>query len=330
MICKQSIVYLFIIRFDPLLKKVCIVGASGLLGNKLIEKINDLEILGTYHQTPVNFKNSELIQLDITKPENCEKILKLNPDFIINAAAITDVDYCEKHPKKAYEVNVLGTKNLVEIAKKLDCKFIHISTDGIFSGKDNSYGENDLPDPQNYYGKTKLESENEVKTLNNFLICRTNLLYGYVPTIQLNKRSNYLKPTNFVLWILSQLSKNKSLQIVNDQFSNPTLVDNLTEIIEFALKKNLVGVFHTTDISCVSRFEFAQKIAKIFGFSQSLISPISSEQLNQFAKRPSHTCLDCSKIQNEDIALHTVDESLEILFSIISNEEPNLISKNKI
>ena len=312
------------------MKKICIVGASGLLGRKLIEKVTDLEILGTFNQTSINVDNAKLLQLDITKYENCEKILKFKPDFIVNTAAITNVDYCEKYAKKAFKVNVLGTKNLVKIAKKLDCKFIHISTDGIFSGNDELYSEDDLSNPVNYYGKTKLESENEVKTLNDFLICRTNLLYGYVPTIQLNKRSDYLKPTNFVLWILSELSKNKPLQIVNDQFSNPTLVDNLSEIIESSLKKNLVGIFHTTDISCISRFKFARKIAEIFGYSESLIAPIYSKELNQFAKRPSKTCLDCSKIKNEGLELHTVDESLEILFSIIKKEQPNLISKNKI
>jgi dTDP-4-dehydrorhamnose reductase len=309
------------------LKKICVVGASGLVGLNLIKNIRSFDIFGTFHQTPVNLENIPLFQLDITKYESCEQILKFNPDFIINATAISDVDYCEKFKEKAYSVNVLGVKNLTKIAKKLQCKLIQISTDGIFSGRNESYAEDDMPNPLNYYGQTKLESENEVKNLSDYLICRTNLLYGYVSKTTLNERSNYSKPTNFVLWILSELNKKNHIKIVNDQFSNPTLVDNLSTIIESSLKKNLVGVFHTTDMTCISRFEFAKKIALKFGYSKSLISAISSKELNQFAIRPSKTCLNCSKIQKNDIDLHSIDESLDMLFSIIKKYEPKLIYK---
>ena len=309
------------------MKKICVVGASGLVGLNLIKNIRGFEIFGTFNQTPVNLENIPLFQLDVTKYESCEQILKFNPDFIINATAISDVDYCEKFKEKAYSVNVLGVKNLTKIAKKLQCKLIQISTDGIFSGRNESYAEDDVPNPLNYYGQTKLESENEVKNLSDHLICRTNLLYGYVSKTKLNERSNYSKPTNFVLWILSELNKKNYIQIVNDQFSNPTLVDNLSTIIESSLKKNLVGVFHTTDMTCISRFDFAKKIALKFGYSKSLISAISSKELNQFAIRPSKTCLNCSKIQKNDIDLHSIDESLDMLFSIIKKYEPKLICK---
>jgi len=309
------------------LKKICVVGASGLVGQNLIKKIQEFDIIGTFNNTPVNLENTPVIQLDVTKYESCEQILKFHPDFIINATAISDVDYCEKFKEKAYSVNVLGVKNLVKIAKKLQCKLIQISTDGIFSGRNESYIEDDLPNPVNYYGQTKLESENEVKNLSDHLICRTNLLYGYVSQTKLNKRSNYSKPTNFVLWVLSELNKKNHIKIVNDQLSNPTLVDNLSKIIQLSLKKNLVGVFHTTDLTCISRFEFAKKIATKFGYSESLISPISSNELNQFAIRPSKTCLDCSKIQKNNINLSSIDKSLDILFSTIKKYEPKLIYK---
>jgi len=309
------------------LKKICVVGASGLVGQNLIKKIQEFDIIGTFNNTPVNLENTPVIQLDVTKYENCEQILKFHPDFIINATAISDVDYCEKFKEKAYSVNVSGVKNLVKIAKKLQCKLIQISTDGIFSGRNESYIEDDLPNPVNYYGQTKLESENEVKNLSDHLICRTNLLYGYVSQTKLNERSNYSKPTNFVLWVLSELNKKNHIKIVNDQLSNPTLVDNFSKIIQLSLKKNLVGVFHTTDLTCISRFEFAKKIATKFGYSESLISPISSNELNQFAIRPSKTCLDCSKIQKNNINLSSIDKSLDILFSTIKKYEPKLIYK---
>lgn len=306
-------------------KTICVIGASGLLGYKITQACRDFEIFGTYNQTPPINDSTSLIQVDITNSENCAKISEIKPDWIINTAAITDVDYCEKYKEKAYLVNVLGTRNIVQITKKLNCKLIHISTDGIFSGRDENYKEDDLPDPVNYYGKTKLESENEVKTLDDYLILRTSVLYGHIPKNLIASRSNYLKPLNFGLWVLSQLNQNKAIRIVNDQISNPTLADNLARIILDCMQLNLSGTFHSTDLSCISRFDFSKKIAKKFGFSYNLITEISSKDLNQFALRPSKTCLDCSKIIKSGIKLSNLDESLDTLYNQIIKEDPSMI-----
>jgi len=303
-----------------MMKKICIIGANGLLGNKLLQTINNYELIGTFNQTTTNPHNTELIQLDITKSENCNHLLKIKPDFIVNTAAITNVDFCEKFQEKSYLVNVIGVKNLVKIANTLGCKLIHISTDGIFSGREENYKEDDEANPINFYGKTKLESENEVKCLNDYLILRTNLLYGFMSKNQIISRSEHVKPTNFALWVLSEFNKNSNIKIVNDQFSNPTLVDNLARIIMDSIKKNLVGTFHATDTTCISRFDFAKKIANKFGFSESQLSEISSKDLEQFASRPTKTCLNCSKIQKMGISLSNIDQSLDNLFNQIKEK----------
>ena len=117
------------------MKKVCVIGASGLLGNKLTRLIADYDVFGTFNQAQTDCPDVQLMKLDITKYEECESILKIRPDFIVNTAAITNVDYCEKFQEKSYLVNVRGTANLVKIANKLECKLIQISTDGVFSGE---------------------------------------------------------------------------------------------------------------------------------------------------------------------------------------------------
>jgi len=310
------------------MKKICIIGANGLLGNKLLQIINNYDLVGTFNQTPISSSNVKLIQLDITKSENCDHLLKIKPDFIVNTAAITNVDFCEKFPEKSYLVNVTGVKNLVRLSNTLGCKLIHISTDGIFSGREENYKEDDKADPINYYGKTKLESENEVKCLNDYLIFRTNLLYGYMSKNQIISRSEYVKPTNFALWVLSELNKKTGMRIVNDQFSNPTLVDNLARIIMDSIKKNLVGTFHATDTTCISRFDFAKKIANKFGFSERLLSEISSKDLKQFALRPTKTCLNCFKIKKTGISLSSMDQSLDNLSDQIKEKNPTMFSTN--
>jgi len=307
-------------------KKIFVSGANGLLGSKTVD-LNDknYSFIAGFNQALCNFNEPDSIKVDITKFDDCKKILDINPDIIIHTAAITDVDYCEKNKKHAYSVNVQGTKNLCKIAKNLNCKIIYISTDGVFSGDCKNNKESDFCNPLNYYGKTKLEGENEIKKINDHLILRTSLLYGFESFDSLKSRSKHTKPINFALWILTKLNKNEQLKIVNDQFSNLTYVENLVEIIFCCIQKNIQGLFHATDLTCISRYEFAKKLTSKFSFSQDLISIISSNELNQFAKRPLNTCLDCSKLIKTGIKLYTLDDSLEKLCNQINKLDSSLI-----
>ena len=310
-------------------KRICLIGANSLLGSKILEKNKIFDIQSTMHNIANDKRIKGIIKLDITNKENCAVILKLKPDIIINTAAITDVDFCEKNQDLAENVNVKGVENLAEISKQIGCKMIHISTDGIFQGKDEKYVEDDTPNPINYYGKTKLESEKIISKLDDFLIFRTSVLYGFLSKKMLETRSKYSKSMNFGLWVLHKLHQSKNIQIVNDQFSNPTLADNLAEIIFQSIEKNLIGVYHATDSGCVSRFDFVQKIAKKFNYNLDFIQETSSKKLNQFAKRSSKTCLDCSKISKNEIKVNNLDYSLEKFYQQVKNENPLLISKSK-
>ena len=146
-------------------KKILVIGGSSLLGYKILANRNNFEIYASYNKNPINIEQLETIEIDITNKTNCKKILELKPDVIINTAAITNVDYCEKFEKNAFNVNVTGTKNISEIAEKLGSKLIHISTDAVFSGNKKFYTEEDKPNPVNIYGKTKLESEKIVSKI---------------------------------------------------------------------------------------------------------------------------------------------------------------------
>ena len=310
--------------------KIFVIGAKGLLGSNIV-KSNDKKysFFEGYNQALGNSKKSDSIKVDITKFEDCEKILKIDPDIIIHTAAITDVDYCEQNKKQAYSVHVLGPQNLCKIAKKLNCKIIYISTDSVFSGDCIDNKEDDVTKPVNYFSKTKLEAENEIKKLDNHLILRTSVLYGFESKVSIKSRSKYTKSMNFVLWVLSKLNKNEQIRIVNDQFSNPTLVDNLVNIIYDCMEKNLTGIYHATDLTCINRYEFTKKIAKVFGYDKNLITSISSNNFNQFAKRPLLLCLDCSKIIKTGVKIHEVDSSLNKLYEQIKKLEPELISNSK-
>ena len=308
-------------------KRMLIVGGTSLLGYKLSQNAGDFELYSTYNKNLIFSKNIESVKMNIVDKIDCQKIFEIKPDIIVNVAAMTNVDYCEQFKEEAYDVNVTGTKNLAEIAQKSGCKFIHISTDAVFSGKKDYFVEEDEPNPVNVYGKTKLESEKIASNVSNYLILRPSVLFGWIPSKYLQNRDNSVKRMNFALWVLKKINEKQKLTIVDDQFSTPTLADNLSEnIIEMA-KNDMQGVFNASGLSCVNRFDFSKKIARTFGYPDNLITPCSSIELKQLAKRSLKSCLNCDKIIKNGINLLKIDQAIEIMYNQIKKEEPELIGK---
>ena len=275
---------------------------TGLLGSRIVEiASNEFEIINTYNKNPVDLQSTVSHQLDITNQKLTFRLIKkLNPEYIIHTAAHTSVDYCEVHRSEAYSVNVTGTRNVVEASGEIGAKLVYISTDYVFDGAKGMYREGDVTNPINYYGKTKLEGEDVVKTIcDDWIIARTSVLYGWNPA----------KP-NFVTWALDELMAGNRIRIVSDQFNSPTLADNLADMIIKLIRRDENGVFHTSGGERISRYDFAIRIAEIFDLNSELIEPITSDQLNWTAKRPADSSLDVSKISNIEKTL-TIEESLE-------------------
>ena len=308
-------------------KKMLVIGGTSLLGYKLLSNTNNFELYASYNKNLINLKNVETLKIDITNKKNCEKIFDLKPDIIINTAAITNVDYCEKFEKNAFDVNVTGTKNIANIAEKLGSKLIHISTDAVFSGSKKFYVEEDKPNPISVYGKTKLESEKIISKVNDSIILRPSVLFGWIPFEYIKTKDESRKTMNFGLWVIDQLYKNNKMSIVNDQINTPTLADNLAENIIEIIKKDLTGIFHLSGLSCISRLDFSKKIAKTFGYSDNLISSISSEKLKQIAPRTLESCLKCDKIVQNGVNLLNIDQSIEKMYNQIKLEKPEIIGK---
>ena len=308
-------------------KKMLVIGGTSLLGYKLLSNTNDFELYASYNKNLINLKNVETLKIDITNKKNCEKIFDVKPDIIINTAAITNVDYCEKFEKNAFDVNVTGTKNIAKIAEKLGSKLIHISTDAVFSGSKKFYVEEDKPNPISVYGKTKLESEKIISKVNDSVILRPSVLFGWIPFEYIKTKDESRKTMNFGLWVIDQLYKNNKISIVNDQINTPTLADNLAENIIEIIKTDLTGIFHLSGLSCISRLDFSKKIAKTFGYSNNLISSISSEKLKQIAPRTLESCLKCDKIVKTGSNLLKIEQSIEIMYNQIKLKQPEIIGK---
>lgn len=282
--------------------KVLVIGGDGFLGKKILSIFSKKgeKVTGTGHSK----KAKNLIPLDITSRKRVfEVIEKVKPDVVINTAALTDVDWCETHEKECFKVNIDGVENIALACKKLECKMVQISTDYVFDGrKKTKYNEKDKPIPLNVYSKSKYKAEKVVqKNLENYLIIRTIVLYGF---------NDLEDKTTFVKWVLEKLKEGKEFKVVEDQVGCPTLIDDIAEALFVLIKKDRKGVYHASGSEYISRHNFAKKIAKAFGFNKRLVKPCLSSELKQKAKRAKYLNSDLGKIKKEGIKISSIDEGL--------------------
>lgn len=251
--------------------KVLITGSNGMLGHDLVKILSkENEIIATTHDT-----------LDITDIEKTISTIKeINPDMVINAAAFTAVDAAETNEDLAYQVNVIGTRNLAVACQKVDSALVYISTDYVFDGtKGESYREYDTTNPLGVYGKTKYLGEVYIRDLlDKFYIVRTSWLYGY-------------HGPNFITTMLNLAKTHDSINVVSDQIGSPTYTVDLATAINELIKQSKYGIYHITNSDSCSWYEYALEIFKNAGIEIE-ISPVTTEEYGSPAPRPKYSVLD--------------------------------------
>lgn len=280
-----------------MIKNILITGSNGLLGQQLVTHFSqfsnfDVVACSRGENKVLSTDKFTYYNLDISNKQDFKNILKTeNPDIIINCAAMTNVDLCEDNRDECYTINVDAVNELVLYCKSKKTKLIHLSTDFIFDGEKGFYAEEDEPNPLNFYGKTKLESEALiVQALSDFAIIRTILVYG---TTQNTNRGN------IVTWVKNSLESGKEIRVVSDQFRMPTLVSDLVKAIDLVINQDAKGIFHISSNELLSIYEIALLIANEFNLNKTKIVPIKTTELNQKALRPLKTgfLLDKAEMQ---------------------------------
>ena len=290
-------------------RRIIIAGGNGMLGQRLIEfynKLNDVELISTSVEEKSVFDDVDYVQADISNRNEIKKVVyDFCPDFIINAAAYTNVDKSESERELAWKINVKGVEYLSETARVLDSHLIHISTDYIFDGRSGPYTENDTPNPLGYYARTKLASENTLKISGcKNTILRTNVLYG---------TAKYSRP-DFVKWVVESLRANKEIRIVDDQINNPTFIDDLVQGINKIVELRREGIYNIGGNEFLNRYEFTLMIAEYFKLDKNLVKKIKTEELNQPARRPLKSGLITIKAQSElGYKPHTINQALKLM-----------------
>jgi dTDP-4-dehydrorhamnose reductase len=234
-------------------RKVLVTGATGFIGKNIVKNFStEFETIGTFYSK----KKKNHIFLDITDPEGVSMVFgEVKPEVVIHSAALPNVNYCETNKLLAKKINFTGSKNILNSCKSHGAKLIFISTDYIFDGEEGPYTEEAETNPLNYYGKLKLETELEIRgILKDYLIIRTTNVYGYDP-----------ESKNFVMFVIENLKEGKNVIVPNDQFGNPTYVEDLSKAILELVLKGKVGVYNVAGPDNINRVEFAKIIGACDG-----------------------------------------------------------------
>jgi dTDP-4-dehydrorhamnose reductase len=252
-----------------------VTGGSGQLGIALSEELDSRGLA---------FKAFISKDLDITQSSIVlDSVSQLSPSVIINCAAWTDVDAAETNETLASKVNAVGAENIAVAARNCGAKLIHVSTDYVFSGKNEiPWHVADQINPQSAYGRTKADGEARVLRTypENSSIVRTAWLYS-------SWGKNFAKTMTRLA-----LKSDGEVRVVNDQLGQPTSATDLAkQLVELSLSSSSAGIYHGTNSGQATWFEFAREIFKLSGADLNRVNPVASSEYLRPAKRPSYSVL---------------------------------------
>ena len=268
--------------------KVLVLGATGLLGKPLMREWGEDEVIGLGSHD-VDIRDEARV---------CHVVKKNRPEWIVLAAAYTDVDGCESHQELAFAVNRDGAVNVARAALEAGAKLLFVSSDYVFDGrKDSPYEVDDPRNPQSVYGRTKAEAEAELlQLLPGSCIARTSWLFGAGGKC-------------FPDTILKLADTRPALDVVNDQRGCPTYTVDLARALIALCRKNAAGIVHVTNAGNCTWFEFAREVLRGAGRSTE-VRPVTSQQFVRPAPRPVNSVLSATSLHRYGIELPEWQDAL--------------------
>jgi len=271
------------------LMRILIIGSSGLLGSDLLEQWTDDEVI------PATSGDVDIREIGRVR----QIITQARPDWVVLAAAYTDVDGSERNPEQAFAVNGEGTRNVARVAQELHRKLLYVSTDYVFDGTSHRPYEPDDPvNPLNVYGASKAAGENAVREeSNHWLIARTSWLFG-------------ASRTSFPEKILQVAARQPLIKVVADQIGSPTFTRDLASAIRDLVRSDARGILHITNSGSCSWFEFAKEVLLKTGRNTPIL-PITTAEADRLAKRPAYSVLSPASLTVHGVRLRSWHEAVD-------------------
>ena len=271
--------------------RILVTGVSGLLGINLAhETMRAYDIVGVDRGKLVNAP-FRIWKADLLDPGAVDAILNsVCPNWLINCAALADLEACENTPNLARALNTDLPAQMAKACRSRDISFAHISTDAVFDGeKDGFYTEEDSPNPLGVYSQTKLDGERAVLNENkNAIVARVNF-YGWSLS---GKRS-------LAEFFHHNLTNNKSMSGFTDVIFCPMFVNHTARILIKMLEKNLSGLYHLVGTQAMSKYQFGVEIARKFSLQEGEISPKSILASSLTARRAHNLALSTHKLSTD-------------------------------
>lgn len=273
-----------------------VIGGTGLVGAAITEQFKKAG------HTVISASRKSAHSFDLENPASIDALLQqTTPDVVILSAAYTHVDGCEEKKEYAWKVNVDGTQ-AISTACDNRIKLVYVSTDYVFDGKNGPYTEDALPNPLNWYGKTKLAAEQLTQQHSQNLILRTTNVYDLGSDTK-----------NFAARCIQTFKEGKTLKCPVDQYATPTWAQDFGLATRKLVEKNAAGIYNVVGPDYLNRVEFAQKVAKAFNYEASIES-LSTAAFAQTAARPLKGGLTTEKLRSLiSTPLHSLDTALELL-----------------
>ncbi|MBI3087396.1 MAG: SDR family oxidoreductase [Candidatus Omnitrophica bacterium] len=289
--------------------RVLITGVTGLLGSALVRATAGRDdVWGIARRPQAAASPCRTLPVDIRHARAVEEAVNaIKPAVVFHTAALTSVNQCEADPDAAFAVNVQGTKNLLQaLGDEWVGRFIFLSSDSVFDGARGAYREDDAPSPLHVYGRTKVEGEEAVLCARpDALVIRT-AFYGW----------NVLPQSSLAEWVLSSLQEGRPFSGFRDLLFSPLLTDDLAALLVDLMWRPIQGVLHVAASDGCSKYEFACRLARLFGFPEELVMPVDSRTVPLHIPRPKNVTLRVERAAAVlGRPLPTVDEGLQKFFA---------------
>lgn len=276
--------------------KIAIIGANGQLGFDLVKsfKNTEHEIVPLVHA-----------DIDVTDFKLSHEVLKdIQPEVVINCAAYVRVDDAEEFADKAFVVNALGARNIALACRELNSMLVYISTDYIFDGrKKQPYTEEDVPNPLNVYGNSKLAGEYFTRNiLEKYYIIRSSSLFGAAGASG--------KGGNFIETMIKKARNKEEIKVVDDMVMSPTYTKNAAEMIKNIIAKKLpFGIYHVSNAGQCTWYDFSKRIFKTLNM-QADLSSTKTDVLQSKARRPMFSPLVSAKLKKRGLEMENWETAL--------------------
>jgi len=288
------------------MKRTLFYGGSSLLAQMWYNELEDKsKVILTQHKQKLSITNSNIVDINNTSIESTIKLIEENQiEILVNCVGLTNVEQCELDKKNSILLNAEIPSILSKACNETKTKLVHISTDHLFNGQKSFYSEIDKTSPLNEYARSKLIGDiNVIDSNKNALIIRSNF-FGKGPKHR----------ASFSDFIINSLAENKIIELFDDVFYSPIIINELVRVVNQLLSSDKSGIYNVVSSEKISKYDFGKLIEKNLNLKKGLIKKAKIEKRRDLALRPKDMSLSNKKIQDElNINIIPIEKQIKLL-----------------